>query len=232
RFLELVRDHKEKPSFTNIEQNVYNGLQDPSTLTELAVLALYAQAVTHPYMRVARIRQNGLKLGSLHGELKTHITNVIKNPDLLLGPEVTYKTGAMDGLEWHCSEVLATVQAMASEGRLPHLRVVLVSFLMGALKTWEKFTIEFAPGGAIDQASEAELEAAYMLPTNDHNEGALGALRVWKRLHPNGTLTYFNAQKGLELNGTAEFMDAHLSSEEDQAHLRAAARALDASGDE
>ncbi|TFK77818.1 hypothetical protein K466DRAFT_607657, partial [Polyporus arcularius HHB13444] len=54
RFLELVRDHKVQPGFTNIEQNVYNGLQDPSTLSELAILAVYAQAVTHPYMRTAR----------------------------------------------------------------------------------------------------------------------------------------------------------------------------------
>ncbi len=230
QFLELVRDHKTQTGFTNIEQNVYNGLHDPSTLTELAVLAIYAQAVTHPYMRTARVRQNGLKLGPLHSQLKTHIAKLIADPNLLLGPDACFETGAMDGLEWHRAEVLSVIRAMALA--LPHLKSVLVRFLEGALQTWTKFTIEFAEGGAIDQASEAELEAAYILPTNDHNEGALGALRVWKRLHPNGSLTYFNAQKGLELNGTAEFMEAHLDREEDQAYLRAAARALDASGDE
>ncbi|KAI0708898.1 hypothetical protein C8T65DRAFT_695745 [Cerioporus squamosus] len=52
RFLELVRDKKTKPGFTKLEENVYRGLHDPATLTELAVLALYGQAVTHPYMRV------------------------------------------------------------------------------------------------------------------------------------------------------------------------------------
>ncbi len=229
-FLELVRDHKAQPGFTNIEQNVYNGLHDPSTLSELAVLAVYAQAVTHPYMRTARVRQNGLKLGPLHVQLKTHIAKLIANPDLLIGPEACFVTGAMDGLIWHRPEVLSTVRTMAPD--LPHLKPLLVGFLTGALQTWGKFTIEFAQGGAIDTASEAELEAAYILPTNDHNEGALGALRVWKRLHPNGSLTYFNAQKGLQLNGTAEFIEVHLNSEEDQAYLRAAARALDASGDE
>ncbi len=225
-----MRNHKVQPGFTNIEQNVYNGLQDPSTLSELAILAIYAQAVTHPYMRTARVRQNGLKLGPLHNQLKAHIAKLIADRDLLLGPDATFETGAMDGLKWHRPEVLSIICTMAPD--LPHLKALLVGFLNGALQTWVKFTIEFADGGAIDQASEAELKAAYILPTNDHNEGALGALRVWKRLHLNGSLTYFNAQKALELNGTAEFMEVHLNSEEDQAYLRAAARALDASGDE
>jgi len=49
-FLEFVRDSKNKPGFTNMEKNLYNALQDPPTLTELAVLALYGQAVYHPYV--------------------------------------------------------------------------------------------------------------------------------------------------------------------------------------
>lgn len=50
-FLEWIRDGKDRPGFTNVEKNVYNGLQDISTQTELVVLALYAQAISYPYMR-------------------------------------------------------------------------------------------------------------------------------------------------------------------------------------
>ena len=50
QFLELVRDLKEKRTFTNIEQNIYSALHDIPTITELCVLVLYAQAISHPYM--------------------------------------------------------------------------------------------------------------------------------------------------------------------------------------
>jgi hypothetical protein len=50
-FLEFVKDVKNKGRFTNMEKNLYDALQDPATLTELAVLALYAQAISHPYIR-------------------------------------------------------------------------------------------------------------------------------------------------------------------------------------
>ena len=33
-----------------MEQNLWNALHCTATKTELAVLALYAQAITHPYM--------------------------------------------------------------------------------------------------------------------------------------------------------------------------------------
>jgi hypothetical protein len=49
-YLPWIRDAKEYPRFTNLEQNVYEGLQDTPTQTELAILVLYAQAISHPYM--------------------------------------------------------------------------------------------------------------------------------------------------------------------------------------
>ena len=49
-FLELVCDKKDSRSFNHMEFNVYRGLQDIPTLTELAVLVLYAQSISHPYM--------------------------------------------------------------------------------------------------------------------------------------------------------------------------------------
>ncbi|KAI0354217.1 hypothetical protein OH77DRAFT_1549428 [Trametes cingulata] len=230
RFLEMVRDRKERPGFTNMEENVYRGLQDVPTITELAVLALYAQAVTHPYLRIARQNQNGLLLRSLHERLQTHLQRLIEDPMLLLSPGAGFLTGAMDALDWERPDVVSTIQGMAPD--LPHLRPVLVKFLKGAMHTWTRFTEEFAKDGLIDLATAAELERAYILPTNDHNEGALGSYRVWARSNPNGTEVYFNAKVKYRTNETDAFMETHLSNDEDQRHLRAAARALDASGHE
>jgi hypothetical protein len=50
-FMEWIRDGKDRPGFTNMERNIYKGLQDISTQTELVVLVLYAQSISHPYMR-------------------------------------------------------------------------------------------------------------------------------------------------------------------------------------
>src|SRR3954447_11036484 len=69
-FLLFVRDKKQQRRFSNMEQNLWNALNCKATLTELAVLALYAQAISHPYMRAVRgpanEQVNMLDLGPLH----------------------------------------------------------------------------------------------------------------------------------------------------------------------
>nr|VWO97088.1 N/A [Ganoderma boninense] len=233
-FLELIRDRKVKPGFTNLEENVWKGLHDPATLTELAALTLYAQAVTHPYMRVARQPQNGLKLGPLHDQLKGYIQQLIDDPDALLHPDTTLSqdgpTAAMDGQQWEHPDAVTAVYQMLP--KLPHLKFIFVRFLQGALKTWERFTREFEKGGAIDQASAGELEDICILPTNCQNEGILGLFRQWKRANPNGTLAYFNALAKSYINGTEDFIATYLDDEASQRHLRSAARDLDRSGHE
>ncbi|KAI0719373.1 hypothetical protein C8T65DRAFT_569375, partial [Cerioporus squamosus] len=227
RFLELVRDKKTKPGFTNIEENVYKGLRDPATLTELAVLALYGEAITHPYMRVVRQPQlNGLQLGPLHDQLKEYIKALIENPDVLIhaGP-ADARTPALDAQPWEHPEAVAAIQKMAPN--LPHLKPLLVRFLTGALRTWEKFTVEFAAGGAIDNLSVAERKSTWIMPTNDHNEGVLGADRIWTRQNPNGSEAVFNAEKKAERNETEEFIEKHLNTEEDQRSLRGSAREME-----
>ncbi|KAH9853437.1 hypothetical protein C2E23DRAFT_104115 [Lenzites betulinus] len=230
RFLEVVRDRKERTGFNHMEENVFRGLQDVPTLTELAVLALYGQAVTYPYLRTARRFQNGLKLGPFHDQLKSHIEKLIETPDLLLDASASASTAALDGEEWEHPDVVAAILKLVPE--LPHIREVLLAFLEGTKTTWARFTVEFAKGGAIDSATETELDRAFLLPTNDHNEGALGGYRLWSRKCPNGSEAYFNALTMYHQNGTEEFMDAHLSSLDDQKHIRAAARDLDSSGHE
>lgn len=39
-------------TFTNIEQNLHNALNDPATLTELCAMVIYMNVVSHPYVRV------------------------------------------------------------------------------------------------------------------------------------------------------------------------------------
>lgn len=53
-FLEIVRDQKEWAGFNHMEENMYIGPWDIPTITKMATLALYAQAVTHPYTVTSR----------------------------------------------------------------------------------------------------------------------------------------------------------------------------------
>jgi len=71
---------------------------------------------------------------------------------------------------------------MASQ--LPYLQPLLVAFCKGAAETWKRFTSEFAPGGLIDEATVEEKDLAWMPPTNDVNEGALGSFWVLMRRQP------------------------------------------------
>jgi hypothetical protein len=133
-----------------------------------------------------------LNLGPLHKKVHQHILKIIEDPRFLVGPNVEYSTGAMDGKEWEKPEIVACIQKLAPD--LPHLSPLLVTFFEGAATTWERFTAEFAPGGLIDEATIGEREMAWMPPTNDANEGALGAFRVLMRRQPQLSLLQYNAQ--------------------------------------
>lgn len=58
---------------------------------------------------------------------------------------------------------------------LPYIQGALVSFFMGALKTWEWFTSKFGQDGVITQLTADECKKAFMKTTNDDNKGVLGA---------------------------------------------------------
>jgi hypothetical protein len=84
-----------------MERNLYDALHCKPTLTELATLALYAQAITHPYMRQIwepnSRTTNLLDLGPLHLKVEQHIDKIISNPEHLVSENATYTTGAMYG---------------------------------------------------------------------------------------------------------------------------------------
>ncbi|TFY83099.1 hypothetical protein EWM64_g903 [Hericium alpestre] len=177
-FLEDIRDNKEKHNFNHIELNVYNALHDIPTITELAVLVLYAQLITHPYMRLVRgpgiESVNLLDLGPLHQDLRTHIRKIIANPDVILDSlgleEEHWKTATLNQKPWMDPKAIEAVASLKPD--LPHLKTMLVAFMRGALETWERFSAEFTPGSLIDTASDAERDLAYMPSTNDSNEDA------------------------------------------------------------
>jgi hypothetical protein len=197
QFLELVQDLKEKRNFTNIEQNIYLGLYDIPTLTELCVLILYAQAITHPYMCQVRglnaAETNLLDMGPTHDKfVVAHCRDIIANPDLLLSLDASYSSRFMDGKVWEQPDAFYAVQALAPG--LPHLRGAMVAFFEGALETWFHFTSEYQLDGPIALSTAAKQNCAYMLPTNDDNKGGLGGKRITMRHAPNMTLESHNAQ--------------------------------------
>jgi hypothetical protein len=227
-FLKYVRDSKKKRGFTNMEKNLYNALKDPATLTELAVLALYAQAISHPYMRQIRGKNlNMLDLAPLHLEVEHHMNSVIENPEIILSADATYTTGAMDGKEWEKPDIVDAILKRAPE--LPHLSDVLVVFFKGARETWKRFTTEFTPGGVIDTATDLQKEQAWMPATNDVNEGMLGSLRQFWRFNPRATLHIFNALAMHQRNDTQKFMNKNLN-EDDHKFLMHMGREVDSSG--
>jgi hypothetical protein len=60
-----------------MKQNLWNALHCIATLTEFVVLALYAQAISHPYMQeicnASEKKVNMLNLGPLHKKVYFHI---------------------------------------------------------------------------------------------------------------------------------------------------------------
>lgn len=220
-----VRDKKDSGTFNHLEANVFAGLHDRPCCTELAVLGLYGQAVSIPYIR--RIRspglrsQNMLELGPFHKSLKTHITKLIENPELLLSPDASGELAALDGKPWHDPKLFEALQKEAPT--LPHLRGALVSFLTGAYRGWERFTAEFDEDGIIASLTPEETFRAYVPATNDANEGLLGMWRVWRRRFPRLSELQFNARMMVQLNDTEGYMEKNFT-EEQHKHIRQEAR--------
>ncbi|EPQ56563.1 hypothetical protein GLOTRDRAFT_40296 [Gloeophyllum trabeum ATCC 11539] len=233
QFLEMVRDAKKDNSgFTNIEKNLYSALHDPATLTELAVLALYAQVISHPYMQVVRgggvASVNALDLGPLHRDVRDHLQKIIEDPDLLLSPSTTHQAACLHGEEWESPAVIARIHEMAPE--LPHLRAVLIAFCEGAQKTWERFSSEFIEGGSIHQATAEERERVHAPATNDACEGALGSARLMMRDKPNLSERKRNAIYMHQRNNTGAYMETLRLHFVNHDYLRRSARKQDSSG--
>ncbi|KAJ7900759.1 hypothetical protein B0H14DRAFT_3423369 [Mycena olivaceomarginata] len=147
--------------------------RDPYTLIELAVLALYGQAITYPYMRCAwKARTNILTLDPLHSKLLAHLDSSFLPRSSVWARSIVQDWSTRQPAVG-APEVIYAILAM--ECRLPHLRGALVAFLEGALETWIRFTAEFTSKDGIASLSAGEQDSAAMLSTDDANEGTLGA---------------------------------------------------------
>ncbi|KAF8815878.1 hypothetical protein BYT27DRAFT_7078726 [Phlegmacium glaucopus] len=69
-FLESLCVNKQNSTLNHMESNLWKALHCNSTITELAVLAIYAEAVSYPYMKAictySDKDQDMLDLGPLH----------------------------------------------------------------------------------------------------------------------------------------------------------------------
>jgi hypothetical protein len=90
---------------------------------ELSVLPLYAQAITHPYMRQVcghgSADTNLCDLGPMHNKVIAHCRAIIANPDLLLLPKALYESRSMDHKIWEWPDAFYAVHKLAPH--LPHL---------------------------------------------------------------------------------------------------------------
>jgi hypothetical protein len=224
-YLTFALNKKQNRRFSHMEKNLWDALHCKATLTELAVLALYAQSISHPYMCAIRSNQsNMLDMGPFHQKVYEHMMTITRNPELLIGDDVSHETGALDGLPWKLPEVITAIQGMKPE--LPHIKALLVRFFKGAAKGWKRFTSEFTPGGLIDEATTEEKDLAWLPTTNDVNEGALGSFRVLMRRQPQLTVLHYNAQAIFNHNETQAFMNAKFSTHEDYKFLHEEARKM------
>ncbi|KAJ6601899.1 hypothetical protein DFH09DRAFT_1069447 [Mycena vulgaris] len=192
RYLEHMRDRKGNRHFTNVEKNVYDGLQDARTETELAVLPAYGQSLSRQYISQARGKdceeKSLLALGPLHEQVKAVCRAVVADPDVILGSDALWVTASMDGTPWDNPELLSHAKMF-----FPDSGNVSLRSLEGP---WSHGNI----------SRRIMLRALLWLPTtNDLNEGGLGELRTGSRHAPDMTLEQHNARKMYKRNNTKKY---------------------------
>ncbi|KAJ3505373.1 hypothetical protein NMY22_g17609 [Coprinellus aureogranulatus] len=227
-FMDHLQDAKD--TVTNVELNVKTALSTClSTLTELSVHALYHVLISIPFMAYVRTHENILLLGPFFARKLQLMREVINNPNLWIGENPDPKTALLEGTqfsEWALM-VLGSVKALIPT--LPHFLGALIAFLEGTYTTFERFTEEFRDEGEIAGLSNEQRHYLFLPSTNDVNEGALGKLRLNKRLRPNQTLQAFNSRQLYVWNKTATFTDSVLKPEDHQ-YARHLARKRQVSG--
>jgi hypothetical protein len=169
---------------------------------------------------------NMLELGPLHSKVTAHIQRIIEDPAILINEGAGYEAGSMDKKPWHTPEAVKAVLKLSQS--LPHIKPVLVAFFKGALTTWESFTSEFEEGSLIHSTTAEERDRAWMPPTNDVNEGALGAFRSYLHKKPNTRMLQYNALAKFKFSRTAAFVHQEFNSD-DYAFVHKLAQEMDAS---
>ncbi|KAJ7703412.1 hypothetical protein B0H16DRAFT_1347152 [Mycena metata] len=231
--MQFIRDRKMSLAYTNLEKNIWEGINDLRTIVELVVLLWYGQNFSHPVMRIVRARsstggpQNLWDMGPALRQLIAHLECVIADPDIIMGPNLTHTTASMDGKPWERPEAMYAAHALLPTLPLNEVRVVFVEFLEGALETWRRFGSDILESNLTD----AQKDKAAMPTTNCVNEGFLGSnARVALRRAPNATVDHINAKAQYKQNGTGDFIAEKLNTPAAQQFLRQEARAISAEG--
>jgi hypothetical protein len=212
-FMQFIHNSKSTVGFNNMEQNIDLGLKCPSTLTKLEAASLYCEFVDQPYMAgVREAEKNGdnlLDLGPLHAKVINYCLSVADDPDIVLRPVSTscepanYPTTIFG----EPPKRIAVLQAVyARAGELPHLKAMVSAFFRGAHSKWVTFSAEFEANGKIAKMTPEQRKSAFLHPTNDRNEGALGLLRITLRRSPNVSLRGYNARMLLKANRVDEWL--------------------------
>jgi len=196
-FLLHVQDRKATSGGLNhMEQNALIGLLDDSTFTELQVLSLYSQTISLPLSQLIRApyhqSRNGLDLGPEFDHLLKHLKAIIKDPDILIGPNVSWRTATLDKQPWYNPDVITTI--LRDWDQYPHLRSALVAYFEGALEAWKSFTHDVLGNPKLSAATPEQRYMAFRRPANDLNEGAFGLLRQTVRTFPRITFGQLNAR--------------------------------------
>ena len=152
-FLEQVCYSKEKPGLNHMEENVRRALLDAPTQTELAVLALYLEAVSHPYFITVRgpgqEQSNALDTGPFHAEVDDHICKLIEDPALILLPGAEPEAATLAACKtWQCPDAMQVIRTMHKKKRLPFLERMFIAFLNGAKKLQNNFRLSLLRMGS------------------------------------------------------------------------------------
>ncbi|KAL5512075.1 hypothetical protein ACEPAG_3596 [Sanghuangporus baumii] len=218
-----------------MEVNILKGLNDWPTMTKLAVLVLYCEAISVKYISTVCGKRNepvnALKMGPFYEKVKTHLKTLINDSLIILAPDADPRKATLGGLEeWISADCVSAIHSY--KPNLPYLEAIFKAFLLGTLETWERFSVEFNGAGIIAGLTGKECELAWMPATNDINEGALGALRVYMQKSLGGSLHRFNSLYRFRRNGMDKFRDTLLTGHDHEAFVRGEARRIEALGTE
>ncbi|KAF7310617.1 hypothetical protein HMN09_00604500 [Mycena chlorophos] len=176
--LEHIRDKKTKTGWTNLEANCHTALFDAPTLTELCVMALYQQAITHPHVHRASSRRRDpecRRAWTSSRRCPSALRSSHRGPRPSARPDDDCHVHGRSTASHSCGpQVVAAVKKLSDEGQVPHLREIFIAFVRGAQETWIRFSSEFAPKGLIDGLPPMLLARVHLKPSNCDNEGALG----------------------------------------------------------
>ncbi|KAJ1306058.1 hypothetical protein OPQ81_010771 [Rhizoctonia solani] len=195
------------------------------------------EAEKHQDLSLDNVGQGVIKILDLLGALchnkdekkgyHSMVDAFFQNPDLLLALEAALTNATLDGQIWDQPKVIYAV--LYQIPHLPNIQPILVAFFEGALKTWEQFMSEFNSNGIIAQAMPEQHESAWIAPTNDTSEGALG--QCCQMLHHAPTMSdeQRNARVMWLRHNTYEWKKQMLT-KDDEKFIQQEARMLDLSG--